>query len=221
MLINTRATFDKIHGDFKRFVHICTLATPIFSIIYMIYAVIKDAGYLWVNVTLGVLSAAYIVFYSLTYDKKDKSTAKLKKGTKRAYKYVKLLLKAYTVGMTIYGIYIATANPGTLSVLLAVVNLVAWAFQVLVELALLVFERYKDLLFAAIAADFEVVTKPARAVGDFVKKVVTGEPEPAAEPVKKNKTLENIVAKFKDKKQKEKDKKAKEKAAAEATKTAQ
>ncbi len=224
MLEYTRATIDKIHSDFKRFVHCCRIGTPIFSIFYMIYAICIDAGFLWANIALGVLSAAYVAFYLCTYERADRSTKQIRKNTRRAYKYITLLLKAYTIGMTIYGIYIATAVANPLAAIFAVLNLVAWTLQVLFELALVVFERYKELLVSAIQADFEAVTRPARAVGDFVMKIAGREPEPSASPVPRRKSLEKIVGKFRAKKEKEKLKKAelkKERKAADMEKSEQ
>lgn len=197
MLIYTRAMLDKIFFDVKRFSQFFTISSLIFSIGYMIYAMASGAGVLWVNILMTVISAAYLAFYVLTLEKKDKATKRVKKHGKKIFKYTKLTLKAYAVGVSVYGIYIASDKAGALATVLALVNLFVWALQVLFELLSLVVGRYKDLLLMSFQADIEAAVKPVKAVGDFVKKVTGAESEDDISASPSRKVLDGIVEKYK------------------------
>ena len=212
MLIYTRATLDKIVTDIKRFSRFFSIATLAFSIGYMIYAMACGVGVLWVNICLTAISVAYMVIYIMTVEKKDRMSKDVKRYSTHAFKCTKIVLKAYTVGLAIYGIYIASEKADTIAIILAMVNLCVWGLQVMLELVSLVVERYKELLIASIQADVEQITKPVKTVIDTVKVFTGREPTPSQVPLSKRKILEDIVIGFKNKKAKQKAEKKAEKA---------
>ena len=210
MLIYTRATLDKIVTDVKMFSRFFSIATLAFSIGYMIYAMASGVGVLWVNICLTVISVAYMVIYIMFAEKKDRTSKEVRRYSAHAFKCTKIVLKAYTVGLTIYGIYIAAEKADAIAIILALINLCVWGLQVMLELVSLVVERYKELLIASIQADVEQITKPVKTVIDTVKVFTGHEPKPSQVPLSKRKILEDIVIGFKNKKAKQKAKKTAE-----------
>ena len=125
-----------------------------------------------------------------------------KKIVKRSYKWIKIVIKTFTLGAMIYGIYITTTNVTPISIILATLMIILYVLQILLELACEIVEDKKDLLVEAVAKDMEIVTRPVSAVGNFVKRmkgeeVVIEEKEPSREL----KILEKRMAKNKLKKE--------------------
>lgn len=193
MLDHTRAALDKTVADFKRFILGYNVVLQLIYIAYLIYALIAPSGILAANIALLSVSVAYFIFYLATYDRNEKQIKKVKKTTKRAYKWFKLTVKAFTLAVTIYGIYMAMQDVTVLSVILAAFSTVGWALQVILELAFMFVSSRIDLIMTGVKMD----TKPVQAVGDFVKKVVTGQDPEPEKPTRFHRLLEKTVFKKK------------------------
>ena len=68
----TRAVFDKSVRDFKKLGNIANVLMQVMYISYMIYNLIIDAGWYWVNAILLGLSLGYLIIYLLFYGKNDR-----------------------------------------------------------------------------------------------------------------------------------------------------
>ena len=144
MLNNTIATFDKIFMDFKRFAYWMSIVFNSVYILSMVYALISGAGKLYVKIPLLVGALAYFFFYIFTYWKKEKS--KEKKAVKKAYRWFKILLNFVTLLITVYGIYVATEDVNVISVLLAVVSVITWLFEITTALIIEFVDNRKDMI---------------------------------------------------------------------------
>lgn len=197
----TRAAVDKTIADFKRFILGYNLVLQLIYILYLIYALIAPSGFFYANVALLSVSVAYFIFYLATHSLETKEAKKIKRQTREAYTWFKLTVKAFTLTLTIYGIYMATQSVTVLSVILAAFSTVGWALQVILELAFKFVSNRAELIMTGVRMD----TKPVQDVGAFVKKVVTGEAPATEKPSHFQKVLTKTVFKKKRAKDLEKE----------------
>ena len=195
----TRTAIDIIISDIKKFSTIFNYGSLIFTSAYFIYALVTKTGNFIANIILASLFVGYTIFYFITRSMEMKTA---KKVVKRSYKWIKIVIKTFTLGAMIYGIYTATTNVTPISIILATLMIILYVLQILLELACEIVEDKKDLLVEAVAKDMEIVTRPVSAVGNFVKRikgeeVVIEEKEPSREL----KILEKRMAKNKLKKE--------------------
>ncbi len=210
MLDYTKTAINKTINDFKKISYYFTISMQLLYIAYLIYAIFAPTGITAINIILTAVSVAYLIFYLVTYDGENQ---KLKIFTKRAYKWFKLAVKAFTLGVMLYGIYATVNHVTPLSVILTALMVVAWTLQVILEIVLLFLENEKNFLLAAIEADIQQIMKPVHAVGSFFDKVRGKEPETPKEPTKSRKLLDRMVSeKRAEKKQLKEELKAERKA---------
>lgn len=168
MFIYTRTAIDIIITDIKKFATIFNYGSLIFTSAYFIYALVTKTGNFIANIILASLFVGYTIFYFVTKSMEMKTA---KKVVKRSYKWIKIVIKTFTLGAMIYGIYTATTNVTPISIILATLMIILYVLQILLELACEIVEDKKDLLVEAVAKDMEIVTKPVSAVGNFVKRM--------------------------------------------------
>ena len=195
----TRTAIDIIISDIKKFSTIFNYGSLIFTSAYFIYALVTKTGNFIANIILASLFVGYTIFYFITRSMEMKTAKKI---VKRSYKWIKIVIKTFTLGAMIYGIYITTTNVTPISIILATLMIILYVLQILLELACEIVEDKKDLLVEAVAKDMEIVTRPVSAIGNFVKRmkgeeVVIEEKEPSREL----KILEKRMAKNKLKKE--------------------
>ena len=158
MFIYSRAMIDKILQDVKKFIFIITLLMETFYIAYLIYSLAIGAGIFFANVTLLALSCAYATFTAVNQIKTTKLNKKDIRSVKKTYRIAKICVNAFTLGATLYGIVIAS-SAGTASIILAALTTIMWLFSVLFEIAVAVFDKYKELVIAAFEKDIRPIVK--------------------------------------------------------------
>ena len=193
MLTNTRATFDKIFMDFKRFSYYLSIFFNCVYILSMVYALFSGTGMLYIKIPLLVGAVVYFFFYIFTYWKKEKGREK--KAAKKVYRWFKILMNFVTLLITVYGIYVATEKVNVISVLLAVASVISWLFEITTALIIEFIDSRKKMILAAIAMDLEPVTKPVNAVGNTVRKIVGKEPQ---EPKTVSEVMEHRINKIRE-----------------------
>lgn len=206
MLDYTLSAIDKIVKDLKRISYCFTLLMQLLYISYLIYAIAAPSGILAVNIVLCLLSVAYLIFYLITQGSEKKRVKHAYYQTKRAFKWFKLAIKAFTLGIALYGIYatVNEANITPLSVILTALMVVAWTLQVILEAVLFFIIKEKDLLLTAINADIEAFKRPINIVNGFVDKLKGESAEAPALQSKNRIMLDNMVAQKREKKREEK-----------------
>ena len=208
MIDYTKAAIEKTVADLRRFGFIFNVATEMFSILYLIYAIAVGGGYLIANIILAVLSLSYLIFYVITGNNSDAKAARVL--TKAAYKWVKLGIKAFTLGVTVYGIYIATEHVTLVSIVMASAMIISWTLNVILTVTINYLSSKAKFIIAAIEADFENVLRPVEKVGNFIKKVRGQEIEEKQMPDKTRILLESTVYEYREKRKAEKEEKIKE-----------
>lgn len=200
MLLYTRAYFNKLIHDFNLAAYCFNVISPLIYIAYLLYAIFLPVGFMWANISLLCLTVLYLVFYLVTYDLKEKKLKNAKKRVKHIFRGLKLSVSGMTLGITIYGIYVATTHTSVLSVVLSCFMALFWVIQLAVELISYVIEYQAELFLAAIERDKDELIRPITSVGNFVKRVTGKEPEPPKEPKKILKVLDGRVEEMRNNK---------------------
>lgn len=147
----TKAAAVLILDDFKRWSKMFKIFFSAFTLVYFTYNFIADVGNLYVNIVLTALYLGYTLFEIITYKKSVKK--RTKKIIARGYKWSKLVIKAFTLGSMLYGMYVAASSINGISIILATLTIIIWVLQVLLELIILVIEPKIKLITAGVLTD--------------------------------------------------------------------
>ncbi len=216
MLDYTKTAIRKTFDDYKRVDYYRNIITQLLYVGYLVYAVCTKTGFIWVDVALLALSVAYFIFFMvMTRGKPLAPVRKVQKSVAVIFRRSKQLLKLFTLGVMLYGVYFTTQNVTVLSVLFSALMIVGWILQIVFEVLMKIFIARGQLIIEALEADFEGVTKPVKAVGNFFKKITGKEVEPPKEKSKNrvwlDKEVEEYRAEKKEKKKRDKQDRKQEK----------
>ena len=175
MFLNTRAAFDKLLRDIKKFCYSVEILLNTAYILSMVNAIVKGNGNLPLNIVFLSLAVLYFVYYIFTYWDKAKKTEQ--KKIKRIYTGVKIFASTITLAITVYSIYVGSEQLDFISLLLVVLSVITWIFHTVSWLAIMFLEGHKELLLNAFLLDVKPVTAPVNAVKSFVKRI-SGQDEP-------------------------------------------
>lgn len=157
----TRSVFTKTLNDLKKLAFLFAIGLQVLQIGYLVYALIIGSGVLAANIVLLAISTAYLVF--IIYIHCNTIKKEMKKLLKNIYRWSKRAIKLFTLGVSIYGLYITASDTITvkslLSIVLLIFMLLAWVFDVLLSLVILLIEQRKNMFFDAMKMDFEPVFK--------------------------------------------------------------
>lgn len=217
MIDYTKVAVKKIFDDFKHFVYLFQVCVYILYTLYLIYAIITQSGILAVNIILLVFSLAYLIFF-IVYNQRKQKNKTLKKVITEIFKWSKRAIKLFTIGVALYGVYETSKNVNPLSVVLSALMVVGFVFDLLFDLIIRFVSKRIHFVYEAIQADVETITKPFTAVKSFFKR----EDAPPPPPTKNRLLLDELVATAraekadkklskKEKKRLEKDRKKEEK----------
>lgn len=190
MLEYTKAAIKQTVDDFKKVDYVRNVVTQVLYIAYLIYALIAGNGYLWANIPLLLLSVAYFAFFLVATHKRMEK--KLKATVKTVFTRCKQVIKFFTLGLMVYGIWLTAENVTPLGLILSSLMIVGWVLQILFEIILKFFSARVNLIIEGLEADYETMTKPARNVGNFFKKM-TGQEIEVKEPSKARLLLDKKV----------------------------
>ena len=163
----TRAAVTMIIEDIKRYAKIFQYGSSVFIIIYYIYAFLTQKGNMIANAILASLFVAYTIFVYFFAKHKNK---KIQRIIRRSYKWINLGIKAFTLGVMIYGIYMATTDVTPINTILASLMIFLWVMQVLLELIIKIIQDKSDLFIAAWTKDLENMS-PKKTVKKIFDKV--------------------------------------------------
>ncbi len=173
----TQACIDKIVTDVKNLVFISNIVSQVFAILYPLFALLTHRGFWVFNLILLTISIAYSVFFICTQQSEISKTAK--KTVARIHKYSKMTVKFFNLCLLIYGLWQTADNVSPLSLILTVLMAIVFLADVLLEIAKVIVERYKDFLLDCVRQDVEDIKKPVvtvkNTVGNLFKRI-TGQP---------------------------------------------
>lgn len=202
----TRTAINILIEDIKRFSTYFKYGSLVFTTAYFIYALITQKGVFIANIILASLFLLY-TFFDFFYAKKTEKF--VKKIVRKSYKWVRLAIKAFTLGALVYGVYTATTQVSAMATILTTLMIMLWIMQVVFELLIEIIERKVDMIISGFNQDIEDIKRPATTVGNIIKRVKGQE----IEKVEKSQSvllLENRIKSDKEKaKAEKKSKKAK------------
>ena len=169
MLDYTVESVNKTVSDLKRIFYIFSSSVQALCILYLVYLLAIGEGFLIANVILLPLGVSHFVFNAVCYGTSGKARARLI-GIRNVLKYAKLAVRAITLIVAIYGIYVATTHVTPTSIILTSLMAVSWVLQIILEFVCYFVESRASLIVNAMKRDAEVFIGPLRSVGSFVKR---------------------------------------------------
>ena len=199
MIDYTKAAIEKTIGDLKKFAYFFNIAVQLFSVAYLVYAIVLRVGYVYANIALCAVTVSYTVFYIIAFrtDKRREENAEIK----TAFKWIKLGIKAFSLVVAVYGVYIAAEHTTLVSIVMASINVISWLLQLILTITVGFVESRANLIADAIKADIDNAKRPLDAVGNIIKRVRGEEVEPKEPPTKNRIYLDGIVQKYREKKE--------------------
>ena len=179
----TMAAYRKTVKDCKNISYITSLTLQVVYLIYLVYAVIAAAlspdVNLIINSLLFLLSSAYLVFFLiLTKCGKDIDAQKRGKIVKKIFTWCKRLIKVYTLGVMIYGVFQTVTAVNPFAVVFAVLMVVVFVLQIVFDILLYIVEKRLSIFITAITHDIKPLSETVRKSGNFFKKLKGEETEP-------------------------------------------
>ena len=194
----TKEAIYLIIEDIKKIWKFAHLSSLITTTLYYTYAIIFQTGNLIINIILCSLFVLYTIFVIICDKHKNK---KIKRVVKRSYKWIKYGIKAFTLGTTIYGFYIAATNISPISIILTTLMIILWIILVLLEIITEIIESKCDIFIEAVKQDIENIKKPVTFFENVGKKI---KGEEISQQKKKSKTISLLEKRIEDKKVKSK-----------------
>lgn len=163
----TRAAFSLIIKRLNLFSKIFKWSLIIFSFVYFIHAIIFEIGNVIINSSLLVMLVGYTIFEISTRKIENKE---MKKTVKRIYSLIKILVRALSLGGTIYGVYTSSTSVSSLTSIVLPLMIILWILQVLIELVSWTIDKYMDCIIEGAKKDLIEMKK----VTDIAGFVATG-----------------------------------------------
>ena len=190
----TKAACKQIEEDFKKIAFVCSLLTQCVYIAYLVYALWTNTGFFIANIILLALSVGYFAFF--LYANQLELKKQTRKIMKLAYKRCKQLIKLFTLGLLIYGLWFTAENTSPLSLILCAFMIIGFLLDILLEIVLRYFINRVNLVLEGAKADWELLKKPVTTVGNFFKKIagkeIPEEPTPTKERLFLNEKVEEL-----------------------------
>jgi hypothetical protein len=178
MFERTKAAFHKTVQDIKKLIFFFTVVGLVINVAYLIYSLIAPSGNAIANWILLATTTLYLGFYLITtsFGKELDGKKSLKKGGAILFKWLKRLVKVYTIAIAVYGICISNGNITPLFIVLIGGQALAVVFGLVFDLLAFVIERRAQLFIDGFMADIEPVLKIKRGI-DNVSRFFHREPK--------------------------------------------
>ncbi len=218
MLDYTIAAGRRVLRNIKLASLVLNLTMQAFSILYLVYILIRGSGIFAVNLGLLILSFVYLAFYCFTIGRRDKL---LKRRIKMIFKWSKRGIKLVNLVIVLYALLTAK-EPNNLDTIIFLFSIGCWVIDVAMEICFIIAKNWGMLLYEGLQADLEKISAPVTNTKNFFKRLVGKEVEEKPEPTKRRVLLEEMVANAKvEKKAAKLEKKAAKKAERLAKKNSQ
>ena len=179
----TKVAWKQIESDFKKLAFICNICTQLLYIAYLVYALFTKTGFFSANIILLILSIAYFAFF--LYATQQELKKKTRKIIKRIYKRCKQLIKVFTLGILLYGLWFTAKDVSPISLIFTVFMVIGFILDVLLEIIVNYLVNRVNLMMEGLKTDWDNAKKPVTTVGNFFKKIagkeIPEEPAPTQE----------------------------------------
>ncbi len=152
---HTKNALTTTVNDFKAIYKTIKYVSLLFTFAYLVYVFWADIGNVWVNVALAIVTFLYYVFFVFSVKLQNKAMQSAKKVVKRVYHWARILLRAVSLGILLYGMAIEPKSVTPIMVILATVTVIIWVLQVVFELICNLLEIHKDLIVESVITDWQ------------------------------------------------------------------
>lgn len=198
----TKVAWKQIESDFKKLAFICNICTQLLYIAYLVYALFTKTGFFAANIILLILSIAYFAFF--LYATKQELKKKTRKIIKRIYKRCKQLIKVFTLGILLYGLWFTAKDVSPISLIFTVFMVIAFLLDVLLEIIVKYLVNRVNLMMEGLKTDWDNAKKPVTTVGNFFKKIAGKEIPEEPAPTKERLFLDEKVEEMREDKHNQK-----------------
>ena len=171
----TLAALEKVKNDVLTVLYWINTISMISYIAYLGSAIYQGSGNTIINIILLVVTLVYYGMILVLDRNVERKTKKVKKKVQQAYGYFKLIMKAVTLGITVYGIYMLTTEINIFTIASTLLMAAGWILQVLFEIIKILVAREIDYIVQGFLIDIEPITNTV----NFVKKLSGKEIEPS------------------------------------------
>jgi len=191
MIKYTKTAIDLVIKDLRFYYRIFRILSSAVMAGFFIYAIVTGLGNLVVNIILLSLLVVYLILDLIIDDRKAR------RYIRHGYHWIKLALRAFTLGTALYGVYEASQNITPFNIILLTLMIILWIIQFIFEILVIIFERKKDFVLEAIEKDVEEVKniyrKPVNAVKGLIKNVFGNKDDVIeVEPEEDSKNIQRI-----------------------------
>lgn len=167
MFVLTQAVADKTIRDAKHAAQIVSVITQMFFIGFYIYSLIVNSGYMIANAILLSLAFPYFVYYIFSIKYPVQADRKAKRIVKKIYRYTKYVIQLVTLSLSLYYIMAQFENTSNVTILLTILNAVAFLAQLITEVVRLILSYYVKLFLRAFELDFAPIVKSFHEITEF------------------------------------------------------
>lgn len=158
MFVHTKEALNKIQKTWNVVKWMFEYGMNILMILYLVLALIFSLGNVIVNsILLGITVLMLIVTIAISkkelYKKQKVITIRGVRKTKHALKWVKIVVKAYSLGVTLYGMFIAASMVSPFSIIMTTLLIIVWIITVIVELISMLLEFLTNYLKDSVQKD--------------------------------------------------------------------
>ena len=134
MLDYTIVATKKTVEDIKRFTLVFSILTQVLYIGYLVYALVLNLGFSWLNIPLLAVSVAYFVFYLVIRGKNGKKIKEAGKNIRHSFKFIKISAASFNLAVLLYSIWAFPEEVEPISIVFATLMTVVWVLQLVFEL---------------------------------------------------------------------------------------
>lgn len=178
MFKNTRSFFNKITNEVELLKNFWIYGTQVAYILYQIYTLCTANSLWYAHLVLLIVSVAYFIFYSITVNSEIEGSQKERKAqrkilkrrirsTKKIYVYLKYVINAFILSISMYTIIVSPETVHPLNIILTSFLAVLLIVEVLLEIIVAFVKSRCDMFVEALKDDFSA---PVDAVKSIFKK---------------------------------------------------
>ena len=155
MFKNTRESISKIIKIYKIAKNIFNYGLNGLMIIYLSLAISFSTGNFIANLIILPITVIMFVLSVFVDLSEEKKTKRKLKGTKHIFKWGKILTNAFSLGVTLYGMFIAASMVSPLSIILTTLLIIMWIIKVMIEVLIMTVEHLYYMLENSVKEDLK------------------------------------------------------------------
>lgn len=168
MFKHTMASVNIIKSEVSLLSYIANIISAVFMIGYLVFASVGGRGFLAVNITLAVLTAANFIIYLITRKSCDKEAKKIRNLSRHIYNISRIILNAIPLCTVLYVLAFTDEQISRIELVLLPLIILVWLAQVVLEIMSLYIRSRLTLFVDGIEMDIENVIRPLLKVKNLV-----------------------------------------------------